>query len=202
MRRILDAIAELAGRLSGKTFQPLAGPRANAPDDAPLSRNFLSFSIPVPGVLSRSGQPTEYEFFWLKEHGWKSVINLRGGVGHKEDADDAKLPGFDALGFKYLRIQMTDADAPTDGQADHFLSFMRDTANHPAHLHCNKGISRTGVLTAVYRYSMQGWPMGRAIREAALFGGLTRVQKLWLREWAARHKPGEYAAVPEPADEA
>ena len=181
-----------------------AGPRANVPENSPTDREFRLFSVPVPGVLSRSGQPSPHDFAWLKANGWKSVINLREGIGHAAAADDEKVPGFTELGFKYLRLPFSDDQAPTDAQADHFLSFLGNPENRPAHLHCHMGIGRTGALVAVYRYSVQGWPMRDAIAETKLFGpDLKPVQERWLMQWAKNHAPGEYARQqPPPAQTA
>lgn len=40
----------------------LVGPRGNVPDGAPKKKEFKLFAIPVPGALSRSGQPTLANF--------------------------------------------------------------------------------------------------------------------------------------------
>ncbi len=71
----------------------LIGPRGNVPSAAPADYGFWSFAIPVPEVLSRSGQPTLKDFQWLKDNGWKSDINLRIDGDHApEVSDDALSP--------------------------------------------------------------------------------------------------------------
>jgi protein tyrosine phosphatase (PTP) superfamily phosphohydrolase (DUF442 family) len=172
------------------------GPRQNLPEDAPEAYGFWSFAQPVPGVLSRSGQPLPEEFQWLKERGWKSVVNFRVDDERGEIADDALLSGFDGLGLNYLRLPISDGSPPNDEQAEAFLAFVTDPDNHPVHIHCRAGIGRTGTLTALYRYSVQRWPMEEAIRESRLFrGGISSSQKRWLEQWAERHPPGTYAPV-------
>lgn len=170
------------------------GPRGNVPAGAPKDYGFWSFAVAVPDILSRSGQPTLADFQWLKANGWKSDIDLRIDGDHApEVSDDAKIPGFNDLGFNYLKIQMLDGAAPTDMQADQFLSFVTDPANQPAHVHCRGGIGRAGIMVALYRYSVQGWSMDQAIQESVLFqGGISDSQKKWFAKWASSHEPGSY----------
>lgn len=170
------------------------GPRGNVPADAPADYGFWSFAIPVPGILSRSGQPTLKDFQWLKANGWKSDIDLRIDGDHApEVSDDALIPGFKELGFNYLKIQMLDGAAPTDQQAEQFLSFATNPANQPAHVHCRGGIGRAGVMVALYRYAVQGWPLDQAIEESRLYqGGISEGQKNWIEKWAQSHFTGNW----------
>lgn len=169
------------------------GPRDGVPDDAPKAYGFWSFATPVSGVLSRSGQPLAPEFSWLKDHGWKSVVNLRIDGERGEVGDDTKLMGFSALGLTYLHLPLTDGQPPTNEQAERFLAFVTDPANLPVHVHCRGGIGRTGTMVALYRYAVQGWPIDTAIEESRAFrGGISGSQKTWLEYWAATHPPGSH----------
>lgn len=173
-------------------FSPI-GPRGNVPEDAPKDYGFWSFAISTPQVLSRSGQPTLKDFQWLKDHGWKSDINLRVDGDHNEISDDLDIPGFRALGLNYLKIQMLDGAAPTDKQAEEFLSFVTRPENQPAHVHCRGGIGRAGIMVALFRYSVEGWPMDKIMDESRLFqGGIDEAQQKWLAKWMTNHTPGSY----------
>ncbi len=173
----------------------LVGPRGNVPDNAPKGQGFDLFAIPVPGVLSRSEQPTIDDFKWLKDNGWKSVVDLReDGEKNNPTALDSKIPGFNDLGLNFLNIPIKDGTTPSVAQADQFLKFVTDPKNQPAHVHCAAGIGRTGITVALYRYSVQSWPMDKAIEEAGLFTkNINKDQKNWLAKWAASHDPGSYA---------
>lgn len=170
------------------------GPRQNILASTPADYGFWSFAVPVPGILSRSGQPTLKDFQWLKNNGWRGNIDLRIDGDHNEVSDDAEIPGFLKLGFHYLKIQMRDGAAPTDDQAKTFLNFATDPQNQPAHVHCRGGIGRAGVMVALYRYAVQGWPVEKAVEESKLFsGGIDSAQANWLENWAQTHPPMEYA---------
>jgi len=169
------------------------GPREGIPENAPKDYGLWSFAMPVPGVLSRSGQPLFSGFKWMKENGWKSVVDLRVDGEREEVGDDRKIPGFDELGLNFLSLPLVDGIPPTDEQAKQFIAFVTDPANQPSHVHCRGGIGRAGTMVVLYRYSVQGWPLDKAIEESRAFqGGISDLQKKWLEKWAAKYKPGEY----------
>ncbi|MDR3559485.1 MAG: hypothetical protein P4L62_02520 [Candidatus Pacebacteria bacterium] len=191
--------AQTASQKPTPTVAPAApeynfvGPRGNVPADAPKDYGFWSFAIPVPGILSRSGQPTIADFTWLKANGWKSDVDLRIDGDHNEVSDDAKIPGFTALGLNYLKIQMLDGAPPTDAQAEQFLAFVTKPENQPAEVHCRGGIGRAGIMVALYRYAVQGWPIDKIMGESKLYqGGIDAGQQNWLNNYAKTHAPGSY----------
>lgn len=174
----------------------LVGPGDNLPSDAPDKHDLDLFSIPIPGVLSRSGELTLAQFQWLKDHGWKSVIDLRHPGERKDPIPDTQIPGFNELGFNFLSIPIKDGDIPTVAQGEEFLRFVTDPQNQPAHVHCAAGIGRTGMMVAIYRYSVQGWPMKEAIKETGLYNKeINDRQQKWLKQWAQSHVQGGYATI-------
>lgn len=198
-----SAIKESANRPSENLSPPVlqtpvisfVGPRQNIPDGVPTDYGFWSFAVPVPGALSRSGQPTLAEFRWLRDNGWKSVVNLRISNDHGEQADDDKISGFSELGLNYMHLSIADGAAPTDEQAQEFLNFVTDGKNQPAHVHCRGGYGRTGTMIALYRYFVQGWPLDKAIEESRLFhGGISHAQKKWLEAWVQTHAAKSYTS--------
>ncbi len=168
------------------------GVRGNVPDDAPPKKEMKNFSIPIPGVLSRSGQPSMSSFRWLRDNGWKSVVSLRQD-GEKGDAIDSSLSGFNELGFNFLSIPVKDGSVPTEQQAIEFLQFMSNRNNLPAHIHCAAGVGRTGVFLVVYRYSIEGYSMNEAIEEMKLFrdDDISKEQREFFTTWEKNHIPGD-----------
>ena len=173
----------------------LVGPWGNVPENAPNKDEFKLFAIPVPGILSRSEQPTLDEFRWMKENGWKSVVDFRqDGEKDNQYAVDSKLPGFNELGLRFLSLPIKDGGNPTNEQADQYLKFVTDPQNQPANVHCAAGIGRTGIAVALYRYSVEGWPMDKAIAESSLYTkSLGKTQQKWLQKWASNNAAGAYA---------
>ena len=161
------------------------GPRGNTAASAPAEKGFNTFAIIIPGVISRSGQPTLAEFQWLKDNGWKSVVDLRPAHEYDEIASDQDIKGFSDLGFNYLSLPIVDGSVPTEAQVKQFLAFVTDHNNQPIEVHCRAGIGRTGVMIALYRYKVQGWPMDQAIAESKLYnGGINSDQAAWLNHFA------------------
>jgi len=164
------------------------GPRMNLPQDVPQAYGFWSFSILEGGKVSRSGQPTLAEFKWLKDNGWRGIVNLRFSDEYGETGDDTHIPGFNELGFNYLHLPIPDGGAPTGKQAKAFLKFVTGPANQPVEVHCRGGYGRTGTMIALYRYEVNGWPILEAIDESRLYhGGISSAQERWLLHWAVDH---------------
>jgi protein tyrosine phosphatase (PTP) superfamily phosphohydrolase (DUF442 family) len=169
---------------------PQAKEWQSCPADGPIDGvRIENFGVVSPGCLYRSAQPGEGDFEWLAEQGFRSVISLR-----KERDDDAER--VKALGMSYLYLPVTDYRIPTDDQAHEFLVFVRDAKNWPALVHCAGGQGRAGIMAALARYSIDGWTMGEALREAKeyrpfnfrIFGE----QRRFLNRWKDRFPPGAY----------
>lgn len=180
----------MSTRALAETNKPLmVGPRGNTATSTPIAYGFWSFSILDGGKISRSGQPLLSEFKWLKNNGWKSVVDLRVDGEYKEIGDDRRIKGFNNLKFNFLSLPIKDGGVPTIKQAQQFLKFVSDPKNQPVEVHCRGGYGRTGTLIALYRYTFNGWTMEQAIAESRLYrGGVSDRQKQWLLNWAKNNK--------------
>jgi len=176
-----------------QTSKPIfIGPRGNTATSTPKAYGFWSFAILAGGKISRSGQPLLSEFKWLKNNGWKSVVDLRVDGEYQEVSDDRKIKGFNNLKFNYLSLPIKDGGIPTLQQARQFLQFAADPKNQPLEIHCRGGYGRTGTLIALYRYTVDGWTMAQAIAESRLYrGGIDSRQKQWLLNWAKNNPPAK-----------
>ena len=107
----------------------------------------------------RGAQPADRDFAELAALGVKTVIDLQ------EDGV-ASEPGLvERAGMKYVRIPMTTHKPPTGDQLVQFLALVNDPVSQPVYVHCAGGRHRTGVMTAVYRMTSDGWTSAQAFNE-------------------------------------
>jgi protein tyrosine/serine phosphatase len=107
----------------------------------------------------RGAQPARGDYADLAALGVKTVIDLtRDGRSDEQ--------GFvERAGMKFYRIPMTTSDRPSATAVTQFLKLVNDPANFPVYIHCQGGRHRTGVMTAVYRMTKDGWTADRAYQE-------------------------------------
>jgi tyrosine-protein phosphatase SIW14 len=107
----------------------------------------------------RGGQPQGRDFADLATVGVKMVIDLA------EEGDPAEEANAKAAGMRFTRIPMTTHKAPGQDTIARFLALVDDPANQPVYVHCMGGRHRTGVMTAVYRMTDEGWTPAQACNE-------------------------------------
>jgi tyrosine-protein phosphatase SIW14 len=133
-------------------------PAAVAPTAPALS--IFNFGQVSP-TYYRGGELNGEEALDLAKLGVKMVIDLRSDADY--DASEAQF--VDAAGIGYTRMPMTTRKAPTAEQVATFLKLVTDPANQPVYVHCVEGRHRTGVMTAVYRMTVDNWTAERAFDE-------------------------------------
>jgi protein tyrosine/serine phosphatase len=107
----------------------------------------------------RGAQPKGRDFDDLAKLGVKLVIDLAA------EGDSNERANAERAGMKFVRIPMSTSERPSQGAIDQFLSLVNDQANQPVYVHCMGGRHRTGVMTAVYRMTNEGWTADRAFSE-------------------------------------
>ena len=107
----------------------------------------------------RGAQPEGQDYNDLASLGVKTVINLINDEKSEEGATVQRM------GMKYVHIPMTTGTPPTSDQIKQFLSLVEDPANQPVFVHCVGGKHRTGVMTAIYRMTDNGWNADQAFKE-------------------------------------
>jgi tyrosine-protein phosphatase SIW14 len=115
----------------------------------------------VSDALYRGGHPSAEGFAKLKGRGVRTVVSLRTFNVHR-----SRLRG---LGLRYVHISFKAGHAE-DEDVVRFLKVMADPANHPVFVHCKWGTDRSGLMAAVYRMVVEGWPRERAIAEMRAMG--------------------------------
>ncbi len=182
----------LAGWVVLLLFAGVSAPSASA---ALKAGEMKDFKIVAPGVLSRSGLPSGKDLLSLGNKGWKTVVPLisAGEIAAYKKIDPTTTPAFKESKLRKIPIIIGESQPPTNAQAHQFLLLVTNPKNQPVHVYCRKGHARTGTMVALYRYSVEGWSMAKAIREAKRYGsGISTKQSAWLREWAKTHATGGY----------
>jgi uncharacterized protein (TIGR01244 family) len=108
----------------------------------------------------RGAQPEGRDYADLASLGIKTLINLTS-----DDADESEQAMAGKAGLKYVQIPMTTRESPTSAQIADFLALVSDPASQPVYVHCVGGRHRTGVMTAAYRMTLEGWNADRAFTE-------------------------------------
>ena len=107
----------------------------------------------------RGAQPKSDDFRALAAIGVKTLIDLA------EEGDAREEANARTAGMHFVRIPMTTHQPPSADTIARFLALVNDPANQPVYVHCIGGRHRTGVMTAVYRMTMEGWNAARAWTE-------------------------------------
>ena len=107
----------------------------------------------------RGAQPSGRDYADLAALGVKTVIDLQ------RDGSPAEEGLVKAAGMTFHRIPMTTRAEPTREQLALFMKLVNDPANAPVYVHCAGGRHRTGVMTAIYRMTRDGWGAEQAFKE-------------------------------------
>jgi tyrosine-protein phosphatase SIW14 len=108
----------------------------------------------------RGEQPEGRDYEDLAALGIRTVIDLQADG---ENSDEERLVS--VMGMKFYRIPMTTHVPPASEQLALFLQIVNDPAQQPIYVHCAGGRHRTGVMTAVYRMTQDGWTADQAFKE-------------------------------------
>ena len=108
----------------------------------------------------RGAQPTGHDYEDLAALGVRTVIDLTS-----DDSDPAEPAAAKRAGLVYYQIRMTTHDAPSPAKIEQFLRIVNDPSSQPVYVHCVGGRHRTGVMTAIYRMTDDGWSADQAFQE-------------------------------------
>jgi tyrosine-protein phosphatase SIW14 len=112
--------------------------------------------------IYRGRQPQTKDFAILKQKGFKTVLDLRGGPIHKPREQRT----VEALGMQYISIRLSGIWEPKDPQIAQILAVMEDPARWPIFMHCRRGDDRLGMAIACYRIAHDHWTNQDALQEA------------------------------------
>ncbi|MBX3073640.1 tyrosine-protein phosphatase [Candidatus Obscuribacterales bacterium] len=129
--------------------------------DPPEAREIPNFEA-VSSYLYRGALPTPWGMEWLKQHGVKTIVDLREAntppvIGEQITAR--------AMGFNYINMPVR--NLPTSEQLvafKHIVENARDGAG-PVFVHCNYGSDRTGFFIFTWRVAGERWRWSLALCE-------------------------------------
>lgn len=108
----------------------------------------------------RGAQPEGHDYSDLAALGVRTVINLIGDGARSDERENVERAG-----MTYVYIPMTTHVPPTQQQISQFLALAGNSEKQPVFVHCVGGRHRTGVMTAVYRMTNEGWSADQAFKE-------------------------------------
>lgn len=114
-----------------------------------------NFHTVIDGEVYRSAQPTTAELnAYVKEHGIKTVINLRGSSNDSSWYRD-EIKTSQELGVKHIDFRMSASQVLSPERIDEITAIMA-SAPKPILIHCQSGSDRTGLVSAIYAYRIAG----------------------------------------------
>ncbi len=122
------------------------------------------------GLLYRSAQMDAASLErTVREHGIKTIINLRGCPAgeswYRDETNTAR-----ELGVQHYDFGLSASREVRDDEMDQILATIR-TAPKPVLIHCKSGADRTGLVSALYLYGVEGHPARSADRQLNPFYG-------------------------------
>jgi protein tyrosine/serine phosphatase len=122
------------------------------------------------GKIYRSNQMDNAALAKLvHECGIKTIVNLRGAdlnaTWYRTETNVSQR-----LGVKHLDFALSATEEITDAQIDEILTAL-NCAPKPILIHCRSGADRSGLISALYLYSLEGKPPEVAGRQLSILCG-------------------------------
>ena len=115
-----------------------------------LNESYMRGSVPLSGSIEV-----------LKRLGVKSLVDLRSAYDHTVSIGKAAL----TEGLQYFWLPMSVWNAPSDEQANEFISLVTDESRGPFYVFCTDGLNRTGEMSAIYRLMRDKWDIEQSLKE-------------------------------------
>lgn len=120
-------------------------------------------------VYRSAAMPADELVAVVREHGIRTVIDLRSSEDGGVPAERAALA---AAGVKHVSVPSQ--QIPSEGTVTKVVEVLGDVANRPVLIHCEDGVGRAVLFSALYRIEYEGWSKEDARRAAFWGSGLGR----------------------------
>jgi protein tyrosine/serine phosphatase len=122
------------------------------------------------GAFYRSAQLSTDELQTaIRDHGIKAILNLRGAHPGEPWYDD-EVAASRALGVAHYDYGLSAYRIVTEQQIADLLGIIRE-APQPLLVHCKSGADRTGLVSALYRFAVEGTSREEADGQLSLVYG-------------------------------
>ena len=159
--------------------------------DAALSKIRIDNFGRINAKYYRGAQPMNGDYADLAALGVKTLINLTSDDAVADEGDWARRAG-----MSYFQIPMTTHVGPTAAQLVEFLKIVTDPSKQPVYVHCVGGRHRTGVMTAVYRMTQDGWSGADAFKEMKKYKYGADFLHREFKEFVLAFTPGAFNLTP------
>ena len=139
----------------------------------------------------RGAQPQGHDYADLAALGVKTVIDLTDDDGEASEPSMVK-----SAGMQSIKIPMNGHVPPTTAQLAQFLKIVNDPASQPVYVHCVGGKHRTGVMTAAYRMTHDGWTSDKAFTEMKQYKFGMDMLHPEFKRFVYNYKPEPKGSVP------
>jgi protein tyrosine/serine phosphatase len=129
-----------------------------------------NFHVVSDGRVYRSGQMSARTLAdTIQRRGIRSVVNLRG-ASPRDDWYRAETNTTGQFGVQRLDYGLSAGREVSDSEIQSIMEFLR-RAPKPVLIHCQGGADRTGLISAIYLYTIEGNTPNVADRELTVFYG-------------------------------
>jgi len=128
-----------------------------------------NFHVVSPGLVYRSAQMDAAGLTeTIQEHGIRSILNLRGV--NEDSWYNAETNTSQRLGVAHYDFKLSAGNELSDEEMEKILKTIGD-APKPMLIHCKSGADRTGLVGALYLYSLEGKSAESADHELTVWCG-------------------------------
>lgn len=113
----------------------------------------------------RSAQPAPFQLRRAARRGVRTIVNLRGERMCGSYFLERQV--CDELGLKLVNFVVRSRAAPSRAEL-HGARELFNSVEYPMLLHCKSGADRAGLMSALYRMEVDGWPVERARGELSI----------------------------------
>lgn len=144
-----------------------------------LDRGPYHFKTVREGVLYRSGTLDANDLrSVIQQYGIKTVVNLRHDPEAWASAEEKRIT--QQLGARFEDLPLQRETPPNDEELAVWLRLLDDPSRLPILVHCEHGVTRTGMFVGVYQMEKEHLDNRKVLEDLEFFGH---------RKWAEHRKP-------------